>query len=153
MATNAGFIEISFILCTPIQKMGQPFGCPDLQVSDTLRLAAPRHSRRLNIHVHDILAVMADKHSCSYSLYAHDAALVKPAGKIDPAIFSKSLRKYRIIKVVSWRVIFSSGVDADFAGLLGSSARKTVQRTVFSENGSADPGGIVNDIKVLTLAA
>jgi hypothetical protein len=30
---------------------------------------------------------------------------------------------------------------ADFEGLLGSSARKTLQWRVFSENGSADPGG------------
>ncbi len=28
------------------------------------------------------------------------------------------LRKYRAIKVVSWRVIFSSGALADFEGLL-----------------------------------
>ncbi|MBQ6121671.1 MAG: hypothetical protein IJI59_07995, partial [Clostridia bacterium] len=51
------------------------------------------------------------------------------------------LRKYRAIKVVSWRVNFSTDAIADFEGLLGSSARKTVQWTVFSENGSADPGG------------
>jgi hypothetical protein len=30
----------------------------------------------------------------------------------------RNLRKYRTIKVVSWRVNFSSGADADFAGLL-----------------------------------
>ncbi|MBQ3304188.1 MAG: hypothetical protein IJH03_06575, partial [Clostridia bacterium] len=36
---------------------------------------------------------------------------------------------------------FSTDAIADFEGLLGSSARKTVQWTVFSENGSADPGG------------
>ena len=38
-------------------------------------------------------------------------------------------------------MIFSTDAIADFEGLLGSSARKTVQWTVFSENGSADPGG------------
>ena len=36
---------------------------------------------------------------------------------------------------------FSTDAIADFEGLLGSSARKTVQWTVFSENGSVDPGG------------
>ena len=36
---------------------------------------------------------------------------------------------------------FPSGAPANFAGLLGSSARKTVQWTVFSENGLASPGG------------
>ena len=51
----------------------------------------------------------------------------------------RSLRKYRAIKVVSWRVNFSTDAIADFEGLLGSSARKTVLWTVFSENGSADP--------------
>ena len=51
------------------------------------------------------------------------------------------LRKYRAIRVVGWRVNFPSGAPANFAGLLGSSARKTVQWTVFSENGLASPGG------------
>jgi len=37
-------------------------------------------------------------------------------------------------------VNFSSGALADFEGLLGSSARKTVRWTVFSENGLASPG-------------
>ena len=44
-----------------------------------------------------------------------------------------------MIKVVGWRVNFPSDAIADSEGLLGSSARKTVQWTVFSENGSADP--------------
>ena len=51
------------------------------------------------------------------------------------------LRKYRTIKVVDCRVNFSSDAPANFAGLLGSSARKTVQWTVFSENGLVSPGG------------
>ena len=38
-------------------------------------------------------------------------------------------------------VNFSQPWLANFAGLLGSSARKTVQWTVFSENGLASPGG------------
>ena len=51
------------------------------------------------------------------------------------------LRKYRTIKVVDWRVHFSSDAPANFAGLLGSSARKTLQWRVFSENGLTSPGG------------
>ena len=38
-------------------------------------------------------------------------------------------------------VNFSQAWLANFAGLLGSSARKSVQWTDFSENGLASPGG------------
>ena len=36
---------------------------------------------------------------------------------------------------------FSTDAIADFEGLLGSSARKTLRRSVFSKNGLASPGG------------
>ena len=38
-----------------------------------------------------------------------------------------SLRQHRTVKVVSWRVNFASGADADFAGLLAVNQEKCIR--------------------------
>ena len=78
-------------------------------------------------------------------LYANAAAFAS-----DDGIINVNLWKYRAIKVVSWRVNFSSGALADFEGLLGSSARKTLRWSVFSENGLASPGGKSKNLQEMT---
>ena len=65
--------------------------------------------------------------------------LVTPARAAGGQQNSYSLRKYRIIGWWYGEVNFSQAWPANFAGLLGSSARKSVQWTDFSENGLASP--------------
>ena len=50
----------------------------------------------------------------------------KGMGKPEPLL--GNLRKYRIIRVVGWRVNFPSGAPANFAGLLAASQGKPTQK-------------------------
>ena len=83
------------------------------------------------------------------------SAVTKPLLRfLDAAItrrrVSQSLRNYRAIKAVSLRVDFLPGALADFEGLMGSSARKTLRWSVFSENGLASPGGKSKNLQEMT---